>query len=586
MRIKRTVSAVLACVLTVLLLWLTVPVAANGLQAGSWEQLQQLVADASGHTSITLTANIHAAATLYIPAGANITLTGDYSLIAGGNYPVVTVAGAFTLDGPSLTRTGTAGNASTGVRVMPSGNFTMRSGVIHGNQNPAGGGVSMLANGTTGGVFTMYGGVIRNNTAVGIGGGGVNSAGTFIMRGGSIRDNVDNSQFGFGGGVHAGNGTFTMSGGEIRANRSATNGGGGVHVHFDATFYMTGGYILDNSSANVGGGVHCNGVFLMSGGIISGNTAARDGGGLFTSARPAGYRVPLQPNDYPNISIHPSAIFYGNTARFAVPPHESAAAVERTASTNTSIFGHLLNNYDINFAPAANNILVTFYPGTNGTLPGGASQVIIAVPSGTTLTAAHIPTIRASAGYTHSGWSPAPPVGMVITQPQSFTAQYTQNEQYTNPPGNGNEHTSPPTTTAPEYTTASDWSRLLVSTGEGVLYTGAMMAALVMAVLTVIVVPLLRLIGAHVLPPAWEFLRDLVYPCADLPDLPALRYLLRESLSALTVNLEQPLQSNYERFAAAMQTQTGHAIIFAIWAAVLLGTALLLRQRRRERKKR
>gem|GEM_PF-1272861 len=491
--------------------------------------------------------NIMMSARSTIPADRIIILEGPYSLIANGNFPVVTVNGTFTLDGPTLTRTGTIGGTSNGVRVNPTGHFTMLDGMITGNSATAGGGVAIPLlfsfddmdnfGEATDGVFIMVGGTISGNTATTAGGGGVSSGGTFIMYGGTISGNEALS-FGLGGGVNTVGSSnnfsggvqipniaaFVMHGGVISDNHSRGNAGGGVHVGIDATFAMyDGAYISGNTSVSRGGGINFNGTVTMNGGMINGNvattdggglsgmgsltinngtisdnianingggvfadglvtmwggiisnntaygtaanqggggvfatnwggfvmhggevsrnTAANDGGGIFSTRHPLNYRVPLEPSlnaDYVNIRINEDAVFTGNSARFAVAPHDSAANLDhRLVSRNTSIFNHLLNNYDINFAPV-NRHLLTFQPGTNGTLNGGTVDVAFYVYSGTTLNEAFIPAPAPSAGWQFDGWryigqaddalnlDNAAIAAVTVTDSHTFAAQWVQ----------------------------------------------------------------------------------------------------------------------------------------------------------------
>ena len=106
------------------------------------------------------------------------------------------------------------------------------------------------------------------------------SGGSFIMNGGSIRDNSSTE----GAGVYIDNGGFTMNNGTISGNRSSHGkNGGGIHIR-DGTFTMNGGTISGNSTFyGNGGGVHIqDGTFSMNGGTISGNSArGGSGGGVF-----------------------------------------------------------------------------------------------------------------------------------------------------------------------------------------------------------------------------------------------------------------------------------------------------------------
>jgi hypothetical protein len=84
-----------------------------------------------------------------------------------------------------------------------------------------------------------------------------------------------------GGGVNLWHGTFTMSGGAISGNSAVGvegSGGGGVLVGEGSTFIMSGGEISGNSAVNAGGvNIAGNGnTFTMNGGAIYG--ANEEGG--------------------------------------------------------------------------------------------------------------------------------------------------------------------------------------------------------------------------------------------------------------------------------------------------------------------
>jgi hypothetical protein len=183
-------------------------------------------------------------------------------------------------DGLTLTR------GSGGVSVNGSGStFTMNGGAISGNKaiGSSGGGVSVNGSGST---FTMNGGAISGNEATGSGGGVVvsgSSSTTFIMTKGTISGNCAAN----GGGVYVVGGTFIMTGGTISGNEatdksSIDNGGGGVSAVSFGRFTMTGGTINDNHAAR-GGGVfiYSSSDFIMSGGTISGNNDSDYGGGVY-----------------------------------------------------------------------------------------------------------------------------------------------------------------------------------------------------------------------------------------------------------------------------------------------------------------
>ena len=72
----------------------------------------------------------------------------------------------------------------------------------------------------------------------------------FIMKGGSIRSNVNNIQnpYPYGGGVFVNSGIFTMEGGRIMDN-SALHYGGGVYITNRGIFRKTGGIIYGNNAS-------------------------------------------------------------------------------------------------------------------------------------------------------------------------------------------------------------------------------------------------------------------------------------------------------------------------------------------------
>jgi hypothetical protein len=217
------------------------------------------------------------------------------------------------------------------------------------------------------GTFTIYAGIIQNNTAIGASsGGGVSNGGIFTMHDGTIRNNTVTGERG-GGGVSNG-GTFNMKGGTIKGNKvlGTSNSyqresGGGVLV--GGSFNMTGGIIggndLSDANTAAGGGANANGVcvnlgtFTMSGGIITGNIASGTNNygvsvvrnmsnGFFTMTGAAlvslENAVFLNPNTKPFTTLiiggaldnSPAAnIIYGNPN---TPPNVATALVQASSS--------------------------------------------------------------------------------------------------------------------------------------------------------------------------------------------------------------------------------------------------------------
>ena len=255
----------------------------------------------------------------------------EYNMIIYFGYPdTITVKedGVLRLDGIIVTHTGTTCGA--GVTVNVGGTLIMHSGEISGYVDPnyfsSGFGVDGCGGGVfNGGVFEMFGGIITNRTRYGVGnseyatfsmsggeitniaGSGVNNVrrragmewamGVFSMSGGVIRNNVcgvqNSGNFSMSGGVISGNtaiygdnwvycsgggvsnsGIFSMSGGEISGNTVSARGGG-VYNYPDGNFSLSKTGVISNNKAEVGGGVYNAGTFNRRNGVISDNTATQ-----------------------------------------------------------------------------------------------------------------------------------------------------------------------------------------------------------------------------------------------------------------------------------------------------------------------
>ena len=241
-----------------------------------------------------------------VPSSGSLNLMLEKLVIKGGNVEDgdgggIYASGAVITMRDDVTITGNKARFGGGVYVDNNGTFTIKGGIIgsdsedSGNKASHGGGVYIKK-----GTLTMSGSsTISGNTAE-VEGGGVYiaSIGAFNMSGGEISKNKTNDGTGEtsgGGGVYvylnpnAGSdaqGTFTMTGGKVIENTSAKNGGG-VYVN-GGTFTMEGGTIggsgADKNTAKYGGGVYAAGdsSFNMSGSAaISGNTATSLGGGVY-----------------------------------------------------------------------------------------------------------------------------------------------------------------------------------------------------------------------------------------------------------------------------------------------------------------
>ena len=230
-------------------------------EVSTWEQLQFVIERASGGKEIIVITGGDISASSSNPmifdfptqitlmADKPVTITRDATFVSsffpvGNNSTLVLgkpgMTGTITIDG-------SGGGTSNGTLInVNNGNLEMYDGVILTKNKSyssfGGGAVSLTPNSPTDTAnFTMYGGTISNNEAVGSQGGGVsvmNNGGTtnFTMLGGSISGNSTSQE---GGGVYVNGGTFNMSGGTIGGNTALM--GGGVYIDTNGTFTKTSG---------------------------------------------------------------------------------------------------------------------------------------------------------------------------------------------------------------------------------------------------------------------------------------------------------------------------------------------------------
>lgn len=224
MAIRKHLSALVICLLTVFALGCLLPVTA--LAAGEHDS------HSNGWTELTADTTTLSGGSYYLPGdveytGAeSITVSGEVILCLNGHKLNLNKQHISVGSGASLTLC----DCSTG-------------GVLTGGSGSKGGGVYVGGGGT----FTMTGGSIAGNTAESGGGVYVDEDGTFTMEDGSINNNQVTS--GGGGGVMVNKGSFTLSGGSITGNATsgATYGyGGGVCLY--GTFNLSGDAIIQNNT--------------------------------------------------------------------------------------------------------------------------------------------------------------------------------------------------------------------------------------------------------------------------------------------------------------------------------------------------
>ena len=186
--------------------------------------------------------------------GGTVTVKGDTTEIKNFAYAVMIKSGTFTMEAGSICNNYVNGNTS-GVTIGSGGTFILNGGSIKDNEASNGAGVSVAGSSLT-------------------------AQGTFSMAGGEISGN---KALCFGGGIYVGQyGTAAISGGTIKANTAAQGasgspaedvGGGGIYIE-KGTVHFTGGIIEGNIihevEKNCGAGVFIgeSGTFTMSGGAI------------------------------------------------------------------------------------------------------------------------------------------------------------------------------------------------------------------------------------------------------------------------------------------------------------------------------
>ncbi|MCL2360731.1 MAG: CAP domain-containing protein [Defluviitaleaceae bacterium] len=261
--------------------------------------------------------------------------------INGSNSNGVNIGndGVFTMNGGSI-----SDNTRNGVRIH-SGTMIMNDGTIGGNED---GGVR--ANG----VFYMTGGQVSGNAWAGV---DVSWGGVFTMSGGVISDTDGTGVLVGGSLLNFGPGVFNMISNNARIENNhnphfwhhgAPFGGGGINAGGGYTNITAG--VITGNSAVIGGGVISGGTgsFTMTGGYMTDNHATRDGGGIYVWGV---VHTPLVPaTAFNSLNIGPNVTFYGNTAgNGPSAPPLNYANLTHIATRSASIWGHPINNYDINY---------------------------------------------------------------------------------------------------------------------------------------------------------------------------------------------------------------------------------------------
>ena len=274
------------------------------VNASTLAELQQAINDATDATEIVLTADIPLTATVTVPSGKDITLSGGFTLtrtnsaialdikegasltwediILDGNAKdtnyksaVINNQGKLTINGGEVKNV-RSNSPMVGIVTAkgPNAVLTMNGGSIH--DNYMSNQFTNVVKITEGASFFMNGGDISNNTLDYSGSNGLNSAvgvegikgtSTMEMTGGTITGNTGE----YGGilvGTYSTN--YTMQ----------NNFSNPAHYYSKGILNLKGGTISNNTAAVLGGGIAVNGtgILTMDGGTISGNKAPFGGG--------------------------------------------------------------------------------------------------------------------------------------------------------------------------------------------------------------------------------------------------------------------------------------------------------------------
>ena len=206
--------------------------------------------------------------------GGTVTVKGEAAQVRNFAHAVEITGGTFTMEAGSICENYINGGKS-GVAIEGGSTFILKGGSIKDNKATNRAGVSVEGTSTNKGRFTMTGGEISGNKAWCFGGGiYVDEYGVADISGGTIKAN------------HAAEGTFSSPPEDV--------GGGGIYIN-GGTVNFTGGTIeenyIDGADKNCGAGVFIEGggTFKMTDGTITGCKTNPDisspqlsrGGGVF-----------------------------------------------------------------------------------------------------------------------------------------------------------------------------------------------------------------------------------------------------------------------------------------------------------------
>ena len=178
-------------------------------------------------------------------------------------------SGDLTLRGLTVTGGRTTGGISGGGISTSSGNVTLTSSTVSGNQS----------NYSGGGIYTLSGNVTLTSSTVSgnegsVGGGICTFLGNVTLTSSTVSGNQSDSQ---GGGVFTSTGDVTLTSSTVSRN-SAENNGGGIHT-YEGAITLANSTVTGNTAGGVGGGVYARNAnsgslldLTIFSSIIAGNT--------------------------------------------------------------------------------------------------------------------------------------------------------------------------------------------------------------------------------------------------------------------------------------------------------------------------
>lgn len=352
------------------------------------------------------------------------------------------MAAGITLSRSTLTMTGhshisnNTGKQTGGAGVIINSNIIMGvnpgdAPYVTGNRTDYTSGAWYMTNGSR---LTMrYGSAISDNFAAGVGGGIRIQQSTISMDDNTaIRNNRSNSD---GGGVYAQNGAILQIQGNAAVHDNIGVNGGGIYLNASSAFIginNSSPAIYNNNATGNGGGIYVSATSTLD---ITGSSSITDnsapngnGGGIFSEDTTA----------YQNLTTGSGTMFHGNSAiRAYVPPADAGFLYPNIKFAGTSIAGHPLNNYDINYTGGE---LLTYHVEYNANGGTGSYRGPDVTPGSTDRVLSPAMTGISRPGYTFSSWNTEPDgsgtayaPGALITVNANITlyAQWVPYELYT-----------------------------------------------------------------------------------------------------------------------------------------------------------